>query len=124
VNLHQIVSGSIAAVNPNVPATIRASTGSTTNPDGSASPGYAPPVAVIAQVQELTTEDLRQLDYLNVQGSDRSIYLNGSVQAVTRATQRGGDLVTLQDGSVYLTTHVFEQWPDWCRVAATLQDGS
>lgn len=79
-----------------------------------------------AQVQELTTTDLRQLDALNIQGSTRVMYISGEVDAIARVRQKGGDLVTMigGDGQVYLTTRVLEMWPDWCKVAVVLQDGS
>lgn len=122
MNLHGIVSGVISAVNPNVPVEVRTSTGSATAADGSRTPTYADPVVVTGQVQELTTKDLRQLDGLNVQGSQRAVYLSGEVDAIQRISRLGGDLVALGDGSVWLTTHVLEQWPDWCKVAVTLQN--
>lgn len=77
---------------------------------------------VTAQVQQLTTRDLRQLDALNIQGSHRKIYVNGSVQAIVRVAQRGGDLIVTQDGRTWLTTQVLEQWVDWCAVSVALQD--
>ena len=121
MNLHQIVSGVIQAVNPNQLITIQTSTGYTTNSDGSRVPGYAPAFDARGQVQELTTRDLHQLDALNIQGSMRTIYINGEIDAIIRISQKGGDLITLVDGSVWLTTAVLEQWPDWCKVAVTMQ---
>ena len=124
MNLHQVVSSAIGAVNPNAPVIVQTSAGNSVNPDGSVVPTFNPPFSAIAQVQELTTRDLRQLDGLNIQGSSRAIYLNGEVDAIVRVSQRGGDLITLADGSVWLTTHVLEQWPDWVKVSVTLQNGS
>lgn len=124
MNLHGIVAGAISAVNPMVPVTVQASTGYVTGADGKRTPTYAAPVAANGQVQELTTRDLRQLDGLNVQGSMRAIYLDGFVSGAVRVTKQGGDLITFEDGSVWLTTNVLEQWPDWVKVAVTLQNGS
>ena len=70
-------------------------------------------------------EDLRQLEGLNIQGSMRTIYLNGEVDAIIRINVKGGDIITLQDGSVWLTTHILEQWDvGWCKISITLQDGA
>lgn len=122
MNLHQTVSGAISAVNPFQPVTVQLSTGYRTAPNGKRTPTYNPPVTVSGQVQELTTRDLRQLEGLNQQGSMRAIYLNGSVDAIVRLNQEGGDLITLQDNSVWLTTQVLERWDvGWCKVSVTLQ---
>ena len=121
MNLHQIVRGAITSVNPDIPVQVKISTGYTTTPAGKRIGTYAPPVAMTAQVQALTSTDLRKLEGLNIQGSMRTIYLSGSLDGVSRVKQKGGDLVTLPDGTVYLTTMVLEQWPDWVKVACTLQ---
>lgn len=123
MNLHAIVSGAIGAVNPHVSVQVQLSTGHTTTPAGKRVPAYSAPVAMTAQVQALTSTDLRKLDGLNIQGSMRTLYLSGSLSGVSRLAQKGGDLVTMPDGAVYLTTMVLEQWPDWCKVAVTLQNG-
>ena len=124
MNMHGIVAGKIAAVNPFQNVQVQLSAGYTTASDGSRAPSYQLPIVVPAQVQELTTQDLRQLDGLNIQGSMRSIYFPGTVSGVMRFAQTGGDLVTTQDGNVWLTTAVLENWPDWCKVSVTLQNGS
>lgn len=126
MNLHQIVSGVVSSVNPMQPVTLQSSTGYVTNPDGSRVPSYAPPITNLpAQVQELTTRDLRQLEGLNIQGSGRAIYMNGIVNGVVRVSKLGGDLITLQDGSIWLTTSILELWDTgWVKCSITLQDGS
>lgn len=124
MNLHGIVSGAISAVNPLVVAQIQISLPATRNSDGSANPQYAPPVAAPAQVQPLDTGDIQHLNELNIQGVNNKIYVNGAVSALIRVRQKGGDLVTLQNGDIYLVKIVFEQWPDWCCVGGVLQNGS
>ena len=125
MNLHQIASGLISAVNPFQNATVQVSTGYTTAASGKRSPIYTDPITVSAQVQELTTQNLRQLDALNIQGSMRKIYMNGALFGAVRFSQRGGDLITLADGTVWLTTAVLERWDTgWVAVSVTLQNGS
>lgn len=127
MNLHGIVSGNIGAVNPFVPATFQASTGSTTADDGMRVPTYADPVTVDVQVQALTGKDLMQIDGLNLNGTKRAIYLYGQADGTVRVNQKGGDLITLTDGpnaGVWLVVLVLEQWPDWCKTACALQNGS
>jgi hypothetical protein len=121
MNLHKIVAGSIATVNPHQRAVLEISTGYTTNADGSRVPSYANPIIVTAQVQFLSEAELQHLASLNIQGSTRSIYLSGELNAVQRLTQVGGDLITLGDGTLWLTTAVMEQWPDWCKVSVVMQ---
>lgn len=123
INLHQIASGAINAVNPFIPVTVTpAAGGYTTSPSGKRTPIQSAPYTASAQVQALTTKDLHQLEALNIGGSSRKIYLNGFVSATVRVSQKGGDLVALPDGTNYLTTAVLEQWPDWVCVAVTLQN--
>lgn len=125
MNLHAVVANVIGAVNPLQKIVIQKSNGSTVNSDGSRSPSYEPPVTTAGQVQELTTEDLRHLEALNIQGSTRKVYLNGVIHGIERAAGRGGDLITLQNGSVWLVTAVLERWDTgWCKAAITLQNGS
>ena len=30
----------------------------------------------------------------------------------------------MPEGNTWLCVHVLEQWPDWCKIAITLQNGS
>jgi hypothetical protein len=127
VNLHGIVASVVGYVNPLQPVVIQTSSGSSTTDAGKRTPNYDPPISdpsLQAQVQELTQSDVRQLEGLNIQGSQRAIYVNGALSGVVRWSRRGGDLLTLQDNTVWLTTAVLEQWPDWVKVSVTLQNGS
>lgn len=128
MNLHGIVSGNIGAVNPLLPASVQISTGYSTAADGTRTPQYAAPVTAQAQIQALTFRDLQQISGLNLNGQRRAIYLGGELDATVRAKMKGGDLITLANNDpsdgVYLVALVLEQWPDWCKVAATLQNNS
>jgi len=124
MNLNAVAAPLVGAVNPHQPANVQVSTGYATLPGGIRTPQYQTFAGVTAQVQELSTADLRQLDMLNVQGSTRKVYVSGEVDAVLRFARKGGDLITLADGTVWLTTAVLERWPDWCCVACVLQNGS
>lgn len=128
MNLHALVAPAIATVNPFVTATVRRATGATTAPDGQRTPTYTDWSALV-QVQALTFQDIRQLDYLNIQGVRRAIYLTGNVMGAVRVDNRGGDLIvfptgTLPEGDIWLAAQVLEAWPDWVKVAITLQNGA
>lgn len=121
MNLHGIVAGVIGAVNPNVDALLYVCTGRTTANDGTQSPTYDFSRKVRAQVQSLTQNDLRQVEALNLQDVQNTMYLYGNVSGVVRASNKGGDKIKLADGTWWLVTGVIEQWPDWVKVAVTMQ---
>lgn len=127
MNLHGIAAGAVAAVNPPQMGSVRVSAGYTTNPDGTRTPAYLAPVSVPIQIQAMTYSDLRQTDGLNLNGTRRAMYLFGDIEGIVRDQNKGGDLITLPDGSVWLVALVLEQFgagPDWTKVAVTRQDGS
>lgn len=119
MNLHQLASGAIGIVNPFREVTIKRSTGYVTNADGSRASTYAT-LSGPAQIQDLSTDDLRQFEGLNLQGSHKVVYLNGSWAGAVRSASTGGD-VFLFDDCEWLVTTVAEQWPDWAKVIVTMQ---
>lgn len=127
MNLRGIANAATKAINPNVTCTRQRSTGSITRPGGVRVPQYATDTLVV-QVQALSAGELRQLDGLNIQGVRRAVYANGVIAGAIRAARVGGDILvfpagTLPEGNTWLCVHVLEQWPDWCKIAVTLQDG-
>lgn len=121
MNLHGVVAPVIAAVNPMITATIKYSDGFEIDP---ATYKQVPKYIVVEdakiQVQALTGKDIAQVEGLNLQGVVRAIYLYGDTQGVNRPTQKGGDLIIFNN-QTWLTATVLETWPDWSKVAATLQ---
>ena len=127
MNLQNIAVGYISAVNPQLSLSVKLSTGYTENSEGAQIPSYASPVSFPGQVQPLSQQDLRQLDALNIQGSQMAIYVNGALNGVVRSEVIGGDLIIISSGpsaGTYLVTANLEKWPDWCKVAVTLQNGA
>lgn len=126
MNLNAVANGVITAVNPNFPATLFISIGNTAV-NFKQVPSYNP-ASIAAQVQPLTSGDLRLLDSLNIQGAQKAIYLNGTALAISRIKQRGGDLITFADGilpegNTWLVLASLEQWATtWAKVAVSLQD--
>lgn len=130
MNLHGIVSPVIAVVNPMTKVVVRFSTGFATDSAGRRTPTYED-VPMIAQVQALSYKDLVQIEGLNINGTRRAIYLSGDVDGVSRLQRSGGDLVVFPNdsnvpphllGTVWLVAQALETWPDWCKIAATLQN--
>lgn len=125
MNLHQIVSGYVGAVNPPIPVQVQMSTGYATAANGARAPSYAPAIIITAQVQALTAKDLRQIEGLNLQGTLKSIYVNGAISDAVRPSLQGGDLVTLPDGTVWLIKQVLEGWnltAGWTKAVMVLQN--
>lgn len=126
-NLNAIANSATVAVNPNLPATLFISTGNTVGSNFKQVPTYDT-AAVAAQVQALSSGDIRQLDALNVQGAQKAIYLNGAALAISRIKKLGGDVIvfpdgTLPEGNTWLVLASLEQWAQtWCKVAVSLQD--
>lgn len=127
MNLNALVGPIVAAVNPWTTATYQQSDGNTTAPSGKRSAVYIDPINVRVQKQALTWKDLQQLQGLNVNGEKSAIYVDGDWQAVSRPNLRGGDLITLPTGRVWLVVQVLENWFDqdgWAKVAAVLQNNA
>lgn len=125
MNLQQIANGAITAIKPNFAATLLISTGSTVV-NFKQVPTYDQ-AAVSAQVQPLTSGDIRQLDSLNIQGAQKAIWLNGAALGISRVKKLGGDLIVFSDGAIpegntWLVLASLEQWSAWCKVAVVLQD--
>lgn len=125
MNLYGLAAGLVSYANPLQQVSVRASTGYATAASGVRTSTYALPVVLPAQVQELTQGELRQIESLNIQGVQRSVYFTGAAAGAVRFSRRGGDVITLlTDNTVWLTTAVLEEWPDWVKVSITLQLGS
>jgi hypothetical protein len=120
MNLHSVVRSAITTVNPDIYATLLRSNGYATSPSGKQVPVFQTFSGRI-QVQGLSGKDLQHTDFLNIQGTLRTVYLLGNWAGVVRADQKGGDIMKFaqmpgapaQDWSV---VSVKEQWPNWCSV--------
>jgi hypothetical protein len=76
------------------------------------------------QMQPMSGKDLRQVDALNLNGTMRSVYFNGKIDAIVRSFRKGGDKIVDPQGNTWLVAQVLEQWDSWAKVAVVLQDGS
>jgi hypothetical protein len=126
MNLHGIVSPCVAAVNPMTLCMVQTSTGYTTNAAYQQVPQYATFGQVPCQIQPLSGDDLKMLDGLNLEGTHKSVHVNGQFFGANRPEIKGGDLFTLPDLTVWLVVKVLEAWDvsGWCHLAITQQNGS
>ena len=122
MDLRGIANAASNTVNPNVTVTVLASTGATQagGPGTRRAPSYAAPVSGPAQIQELSSADLKQLDGLNIQSITQAIYLRGALAGVIRPESKGGDILKF-NGQTWLVAKVLESWPLWTKAAITLQ---
>jgi hypothetical protein len=130
MNLHQIVAGAVATINPMIYCSLSMSAGYNIGPDGTQTPNYVVFPNLPVQVQALSYTDLMKMGALNIQGTRRKIYLNGNWEGLDRQAIKGGDLVQMPDmpgfpgPTTWLVVQVLEHWPDWSSLAITLQNGS
>jgi len=102
-----------------VTITINRNTGYTTARDGSRTATFTT-LGGPAQLQDLSSDDLRLVEGLNLQGNHRVVFLNGAWAGVVRSDRVGGDVFVFE-GKRWLVTKVAEQWPDWAKVIVTAQ---
>jgi len=78
-------------------------------------------------MQAMTYKDLIQTDGLNINGERHAMYISSDWRGVDRPSSRGGDVITLSDGSVWLVVQVLENWfgtDGWVKVCVTKQNGA
>ena len=131
MNLHAIAAPYIHMVNPLQAITVRISDGYTTADDGTRTPLYAADYTARAQIQAMSSRDLRQVEGLNLQGTLSAIYLLGDIEGGVRLAVKGGDILVFPNGDIYLVVIALENWgasyspaEQWSKVAAQLQNGS
>lgn len=128
MNLHSLVRGAVNLVTPDVSATMKRSTGYTTDASGKRVPAYQTIANVMVQVQgSKDAPVLAQINALNLQGVLNVVYLPGNWQGVVRGDKQGGDHLQFPltpGGEVkdWLIVHILESWPDWTLVIAQLQN--
>lgn len=127
MNLHNIASPLVAAVNPWTTGLYFKSNGSATGADGKRTPTYLPALSVTIQMQALSWKDTQMLDSVNLAGERRAMYVNGDWQSIERPDLRGGDKIVLSDGTAWLIVQNLENWnatAGWSKVAVTRQNGA
>jgi hypothetical protein len=119
-NSHALIAGIIGCVNPMRSISIQHATGYTVNTDGTQVPTYTT-VTGNAQIQTLSTGEIRHMLGLNISGVTKKMFVAGAISSIVRENSKGGDIITFDDGTVWLTTVILEQWPDWVCVGLRQQ---
>jgi hypothetical protein len=124
MNLHGIVSSSIATVNPFIMARLKRSVDRTTTaPDGTRTPIYKLYRGRI-QVQGTNPKDREYVLSQNQQEVLRTVYLLGNWAGIIRTDKTGGDvMIFAEDGKTYSwkVITVKDKWPDWTSVIVAQQ---
>ena len=127
VNLHGIVRGAIATLNPDEDAILYTASGQG-NVAGKIEATYLPPVAVKVQIQSETDEALYHSNNAGQNDITNRFYLfsssvEGRPAGIIRPLGRSGDLFQRADGTWWLITAVVDDFSavGWTSVRATLQ---
>jgi len=121
MNLNAIAGNVINAVNEDIPAILYQNIGYQTLANSHRVAKYANGVAALVQVQSASSGDLRKLEGMNIQGVDTTVYMNGALSANVRVLAKGNDLIKFRN-QCWLVVAVLERWPDWAKLAVTLQN--
>ena len=97
MNLRGMANAATSAINPNIPVTLRRSTGYTTSASGKQVPSYGYDEPITVQVQALTQKELQHLNGLGISNGQASVYANTQLSSVDRPSNSGGDLI---DGDI------------------------
>jgi hypothetical protein len=126
MNLRSLANSATQIVNKNITAIWRSSTGYSVNADFSRSPDYSD-TEIKIQSQAISSDDLKHIQELNIQGILRSVYIYGNLQGVVRADEKGGDLLIFKEvpsapDRTWKVIKVVETWPDWSHVIACMMN--
>ena len=123
VNLHEIASSAINAVNPFQSITITSREDYTVNDYGEAVPTEKGSVTVMAQVQPIDSDDIQFINNYNQSSEYKSFWISSDVFGLNRPLLKGGDKITW-NGNEYFVTDVPEEWYEtagWVHVIGCLQ---
>lgn len=132
MNVRGIANRMTSAVNPNIVATLRRSTGYAKDDSYRQVPTYAADEPITVQVQSLTQKEIQHLDKLNISNGQASVYADTQLSSVDRPSQSGGDLIVFGTdartpaglrGQTWLVVALLEGWPGsgWSKAAITSQ---
>lgn len=121
MNVRDLANRMTRKVNPNTPGVILVAQKQVYDAEGVSTMQYEE-VPCSVQVQPLDAGDIKTLDFMNIQGVEQSIFLNGNYEAIDRLNQTGGDLIRF-NGRTWKVVVVFARWPQagWCKLGVVGQ---
>jgi len=124
INLRALANFATQTINPNIPVTVFVPNGYTIDPlTREQTPVYVETPGW-GNVQALDGDDLKQAEYLNIQGTLRSVYLYGAVAGVIDPDAQPSADLAFSHGGVsgrWSVFKVFETWQNWCKVGVVYQ---
>lgn len=132
LNLHALVRGAVQSINRDTFGWWYRSNGNlqSATGDGRQVPAYLAPIPVKLQVQPPSGKDLQFIDYLQLQGVIRTVFMFGLPQGIVRVNQLGGDLLLFPQrrgapNDVWKIEQPAESWDvddcGWTKLFAVLQ---
>lgn len=113
MNLHNIVSSVINAVNEPQEIKITPRQDYTVNEYGEAVSGFKTAYTVIADVQPVMSEDIKNINNYNESSIYKAFWVDGEVNGLNRIEVKGGDKIEW-NGRTFFVTSVPEGWNDTC----------
>lgn len=120
LDLRSIANTAIQTVNPDITVEVWKSSGYVIGAGLKQIPSYEAPITGPAQIQALSSDELKQMDGLNISGVMKVIYFKGALNGVVKPDSKGGDLVKW-GGKTWLITRVLENWEVWTKAVITYQ---
>jgi hypothetical protein len=120
MNVRGLSNSAIKTVNADTLVSIQPSSGYTIGSGARQIPSYGTAVSQYANIQELTVEELRLIEGLNIQGTKKTIYTHFLLRAASRPNQTGGDLITFNEQK-WLVVKILEQWNEWTKALIVQQ---
>lgn len=123
MNLHQIASGAINSINPFQQITITPRSGYTVNEYGEAVPTEGTSYTIQADVQPLTSEDIKFINNYNESTIYKAFWVSANAMGLNRPVASGGDKV-VYNGQIYYVCTVPEDWYNnngWSHFIGALQ---
>ena len=130
LNLHGAVRQVIPAINSDITGYWYRSKGSIISAGGRQQPAYNLPVTVQCQVQPPSGRDLRFIDFLQLQGVIRTVWMFSDPQSIVRVNQTGNDLLLFPQwagapNDVWKVQQMPESWnvvnDGWSKIFAVLE---
>lgn len=128
INVRALANPVTQNANPNITVIWQQSNGYTQTASFQTVPAYLPNQTIQGQVQGVSGEDQKHIDYLNLTGVFRSVHLFGNAQSNVRKDMKGGDLLLFPQflgstNDTWLVVHVKASWDtgNWSEVIVQLQ---
>ena len=113
MNLHEIASNAINAINPFQEITITPKSAYTVNEYGEAVADSGQSYTVMADIQPVSSEDVAFISDYNESTVYKSFWVSANPSGINRPQARGGDIVQWGSKTFYVA-QMPEDWYDTC----------